>query len=420
MKLLFKKITSHPLIFGSLIIFLGSIISSFLNFLSNLFVTRNLSVADYGAIASLFSVATLFGFIISAFVPTIIKFASDSFATKNLAAVKALYKKIFFLFFVFGFSIFSFFSLFSKQIGAFFNIQQYQLIPLIGLMSLFGCLFLINTSIIQAKLSFGYLTFINFLASLIKLAFFALFILIGYGLTGIMWANLLSTVIPYMISFIPISFIFKSYDVTETVRLKKIISYGVPASLSAIAFTSFTTMDILLVKHFFNPHDAGLYAGVSLVGRVIFFLTAPVSTVMFPLVIQKKAQNEKYHTIFELALFLVVVASIGLSIFYYLFPVFTIEFFIKNKEYLNASYLLSLFAVFASIYAILSILINYFLSIGKTKIFIPVLTGAILQIIFIQFFHKNLLEVLLVSIFTTGLLLIVLLLYYLKTRHYEK
>ena len=117
---------------------------------------------------------------------------------------------------------------------------------------------------------------------------------------------------------------------------------------------------------------------------------------------------------------MVVVASIGLSIFYYLFPVFTIEFFIKNKEYLNASYLLSLFAVFASIYAILSILINYFLSIGKTKIFIPVLTGAILQIIFIQFFHKNLLEVLLVSIFTTGLLLIVLLLYYLKTRHYEK
>ena len=52
---------------------------------------------------------------------------------------------------------------------------------------------------------------------------------------------------------------------------------------------------LILVKHFFSPHDAGIYAGLSLIGRVIFFFSAPIASVMFPVIVQKYARKENYE-----------------------------------------------------------------------------------------------------------------------------
>ncbi len=43
-----------------------------------------------------------------------------------------------------------------------------------------------------------------------------------------------------------------------------------------------SNLDILLVKHFFPPSEAGIYAAVALVGRVVFMLSWSVVSSMFP------------------------------------------------------------------------------------------------------------------------------------------
>ena len=47
----FIRLINHPIILGSSIIFLGSIFGNFFNFLFNLFISRNLSIEDYGVVA---------------------------------------------------------------------------------------------------------------------------------------------------------------------------------------------------------------------------------------------------------------------------------------------------------------------------------------------------------------------------------
>lgn len=415
-----RRAITHPLISGSAIIFMGSVGSSFIHFLFNLFMTRNLEATDYGVVASLISLTTMFGVVAGSFVPTLIRFTGPFFAYGDLGIIKNIYKKILSLSFVLGLLIVLFFTIFAQQIGAFFSIQQVNLIPLVGVMIFFGYLMLINTVTIQAKLSFTFLSIFNLFSALVRLISGVVLILLGFALQGAIWAYLISTVIPYLASFIPLGFLFKPQQTKEKVNTQEMFSYGIPASITMTALTSFITTDIILVKHFFDPHSAGLYSGISLVSKVIFFFTAPIGTVMFPLIIQKKTKNEKYHSIFELALLLIFLASIFLTIFYYLFPTFTIEFFIKNQDYLQVAGLLGFFALFIMIYSLLSVTINYFLSIGKTKIFLPVMFAALLQIVLILLFHNSFEQVLYASMFSSGLLLISLLLYYLKSRPYER
>jgi O-antigen/teichoic acid export membrane protein len=40
--------------------------------------------------------------------------------------------------------------------------------------------------------------------------------------------------------------------------------------------------DIILVKHFFPPHDAGLFARAATIGRAVIFLPLPIALAMFP------------------------------------------------------------------------------------------------------------------------------------------
>ena len=133
---------------------------------------------------------------------------------------------------------------------------------------------------------------------------------------------------------------------------------------------------------------------------------------MFPMIVQKHSKKENYTNTFKIALLLVIIPSVILTLFYGFFPKFAILFFLKREEYLSISPYLVPFAVFIVFYGVLSILSNFYLSIHKTKVFIPILIGAFLQIFFIFLFHQTFLQIIIISLVCTVLLDIILLLYY--------
>ena len=237
-----------------------------------------------------------------------------------------------------------------------------------------------------------------------------------------MLAVFISGVIPLILSFIYLRFVFLSNaNNSNKLRFKNLLSYGLPSSLATLGMASLISTDILLVKHFFDPLSAGIYAGLSLVGKVIFFFTAPIGSVMFPLIVKKYARNESYNNIFKLAIALVFVPSILISIFYFLYPDISISFFIKNEIYLSASGILGLFGIFIATYSLISLFVYYFLSIKKTKVYIPVILGAISQILLIIFYHDRLFTIVVISLVISLILLAMLVIYYLKIyREYKK
>lgn len=407
-----KKLLKHPLIYGSSIVIVGNLVANFFNFLFNLFMSRNLSVDDYGIFASVMALISFPNLASGAIVPLIVHFAGNYFANGQFAMIKGLYVKIFKFLLAIGVGICLIFLFFIPQIMGFFHINNPIILLLTDGIIFFIFIGVINNALLQAKLAFTFQVFVNTLNAILKLVLGTLLVIAGFSVSGAVGAILVTGIICYVVSFYPIRFIFEKNTVIPKIDSKDLYAYGVPSALTLIGLTSFISADIILVKHFFNPTDAGLYAGLSLVGRVVFYIAAPIGTVMFPLIVQKYSRNENFTNTFKFSLFLVFTSSVLLSLFYYLFPAFTIEFFLKKSEYLVVSSLLWLYGIYMALYSVLTIITNFYLSIKKTNVFIPILFGSVMQVLLIILFHTSFIQIISISLVITFLLVCGLLLYY--------
>ena len=156
---------------------------------------------------------------------------------------------------------------------------------------------------------------------------------------------------------------------------------------------------------------AGYYASLATLGKIVFFASSPIVMVMFPLISARHENGQDSRQTLNLSLALVLFASLGITGFYFLFPQFMIKI-LYGVDYLAAAPYLVYFSIFLSLYALVNVLVNYYLSIKKVKIvFFPVL-AALIQILLILVFHQDIFQIVLVSIIVLGLLLIALLGYY--------
>jgi O-antigen/teichoic acid export membrane protein len=111
----------------------------------------------------------------------------------------------------------------------------------------------------------------------VKLGGALLFLHFGMDVTGVMTAVLLSIVAAYIAGE-------PGAQYRATSGLIKIAPFGegMQAVLYFVGQVILSNLDILLVKHFFPAAEAGIYAAVALVGRVVFMLSWSVVSSMFP------------------------------------------------------------------------------------------------------------------------------------------
>lgn len=411
MKQKLKSFALNPLIMGSFLLFSGGILGSLFNFLFNLYMSRNLKVEDYGTLISLMSIITLISIPAGAFIPTILTVAGKYFAKNDFSHLHSFYFKMLKLLVSIGAILLVTFLLFSSVIGNFFHIDN----PLLLTISAFSIFLVyvasISNAFLQAKLAFRALTFSNAISAASKLVVGFIFVVFGFGLSGAVVGLFVSFLLPVIIGFVILwKIIFITSENPVKISFRELVSYGIPSALVIFSLNAFISTDILLVKHLFSDFQAGQYAGLSLIGRVIFFLTAPISTVMFPIIINRINTNREYKKILHASLLLVGCMSLFITVFYFIFPVFTIHFFLKNEAYIAISSYLGRFGIFITIYSLVSVLAYYFLSIKKTSIMWVLLSGALLQAILIYFYHGDITQI--INISTTILLFTLIYLFY--------
>lgn len=407
-----KEFLKHPLIEGSTIIFLGTLFGNVFNFLYTIFMLRLLPSGDKGVLFALISIITLPSLAANAITPSIVTFAGSYFAKKDLQHVHGLYSKILKVYLASGMLFFLIFLLFIPFLSEFFKISNHQLLLLANVIIFINFFNTINSGFLQAKLAFGFISFINILNPILKLVSGILLVMLGFAVGGAVVAIVVSALISFIFTFVPLKFVFNKNAKKESVSTRELIIYGLPSAIIILGSTSLITTDILLVKHFFHPFQADFYAGISIIGRVIFYFSSPIAIVMFPLIVQKTSKNESNKGIFILSIFLVLLPSIVITAAYFLFPNLIMNVFgVKN---INPGhwFLLGMFGIFISIYSVGSVLINYYLSIKKTNIYVPIIVSVAIQIIGIWFYHESFLSVIIISIIAVLLLVISLLLYY--------
>jgi len=166
--------------------------------------------------------------------------------------------------------------------------------------------------------------------------------------------------------------------------------------------------DILLIKHFFSPEKAGLFAAVALVGRVVYFASWTVVSAMFPISAAAK-DAEPSKSLLAIPVAFVILLTAGFVTMLTLFPDFVLHLVFGRMFAAGANLdsLLALYALNAGIYSMSVVLIAYEMSrrIANTGWWQFAFSGAIVGGIYL--FHSTLRQVIAVELTCMTLLLIV-------------
>jgi O-antigen/teichoic acid export membrane protein len=173
---------------------------------------------------------------------------------------------------------------------------------------------------------------------------------------------------------------------------KNIITFFALTAFYELTQIIINNSDIILVKHYFSDEQAGLYASLALIGRVVYFVAWMFVMLLLPKVILLKKEGKDTLPILLKYVGYIAALSIGIILFTFFFPEFVVKVMF-GKKYISIAFLLWKYALATSVFAIANIFAYYFLSINK---YIPVVISAVLgltQIGLIILFHNSLEEV---------------------------
>jgi O-antigen/teichoic acid export membrane protein len=203
-----------------------------------------------------------------------------------------------------------------------------------------------------------------------------------------------------------------SCNQNERLDTKPIITFFALTAFYELTQIIINNSDILLVKHYFNNEQAGLYASLALIGRVVYFVAWMFVMLLLPKVIQLKKDGADTLPILLKYVFYIVLLSAFIVLGTFLFPELVVKIMF-GKKYLPIAFLLWKYALATSIFAVANIFAYYFLSINK---YVPVIISAILgltQILLIVSFHNSLEQVVIMQIIAMIILLAFQLCYFL-------
>ena len=388
-----KSFLSHPIITGSAVLVVGSMAANVINLIYQVGMGKILDPADYGTLLSLYSVLYILSIVPTSSSVSIVKFISSAKNKRERSGVYSAVNRLIFYIAVGGSIVVV---LLSPLIAKFLNIADVLSVILTAGVFFFTLVTLVNQSSLQGILKFMGVVVPNFVLSVVKLVLGVIFIFLGLSVRGAMLGVVIGAGIAYLLSLKLVNGYFSGKS-NYIFHMKRFLKYSGPVLVQAFAFTSFFTVDVILVKHFFSAHDAGIYATVSTLGKIVYFGAAPVASVMFPHISGRHARGEKYYKLLAGSIGLTLFISFGVLILYLFIPDLIVNLLYRSK-YLAAAPLLFLMGLFIAFHTINNLLVNFFLSIDKTKIVMLPFFVAIVQIVSLWFFHNSLAQVIMISL----------------------
>ena len=404
----------HPLITGSSIIFIGSFFSNIASYLFNLLMGRVLSVSEYGLLTSLSSITVLFGIFYVSFTNIFARFSAKYKAKKDPARFSALLVNGLRVVVLFDVVLLAVLLLSLPGFGNFLHVKNLWLVLMIFLSIFVSILYSLPYGVLQGEMKFILLAVLNISAPIIKILVGLPLVLVGYSVFGATVGIFLSAFIPLLI----LSLIIKKQFKKVHLKLKEteeffaeFKKYSSQLLIASLGITIISNADIVLVRHFFDPITSGHYAALSLMGKAIFYMTAPIYFVLFPLIAHKRENGEKLFETLFLALGIVAAVNVSLSLIYFILPDLVLYIFFPSPEYKVLAPYLGPYSLYIVIFSIAYLFSNFFLSIGKTNVYKFNLIAGLLFVAGIILFHKTLFEVI-ANLFIVSLLLMVTLLIY--------
>ncbi len=386
--------------YDNLVLFIGTVIVNVFAFLFHFYMGRVLGPADYGTLGVLLSISYIMGIFLNTMQTSIAKYVAQFKANKQGGKIHYLIKRSIRKFFYASVCISLLFAIVSPYIANFLHIQTYLLLILIFL--IFGTLLLPTVrGSLQGLQLFKTLGVNLSIEGITKFFGGVLFVAIGWGVGGATLAFSLSFLIPFLLGLIPLKVLWKreqtKFDTQE------IYKYSLPVLCMLLALTLFFSIDVILVKHFFDEVQAGHYAALSILGKILFFGSISISQVLVPKVAELYEQGKAHKKVLHKSVGIIAALVIPAIVIYFVAPNLIINI-LFGAEYLDIAPYLGWFAVFMGIFCFIYITAFYNIAIHKTKFIWVLLLFNIAEVVGLYMYHQSILQVITVLVTLAALL----------------
>ncbi len=392
----------HKLLGGSLTLLAGSGLVGVTNLIYNVVTARLLGPTGFAHATAVYTLLMLASAITLSFQVVCAKYVASRETQDDKAAIfGALHLRAWMAGIALGLLLF----VFNRVLMVYLNLPDDTLISLLALGTAFYIPLGVRRGYIQGIHAFGALAINFMLEGVVRLGGAYLLIRLGLGVKGAVLASVIAIIASY--------FAARPSPGLHSLR-PHINPIPFREGLQAIVFFSgqvvINNFDIVLVKHFFTSDQAGIYAAVSLVGRLVNMCAWSVVNTMFPVSASARSSDREARPVLFLSLGMVFLILSVLILGLWAIPsflwrtLFGVHFELGNYGGLAA--LLILYAVTTGIYSLSSVMITYEMSrkIANTSWVQLAFSGAF--VLGICVFHRTLREVIIVQLVLMVILLV--------------
>ncbi|HUR36351.1 MAG TPA: oligosaccharide flippase family protein [Terriglobales bacterium] len=375
----------------------GSGVVSLANFGYNVSMARLLGPAEFGHVTAVATLLMLASAVTLSFQLVCAKFIARNTTSTGKALIHdSLMRRAW----IVGAAIGAGMIIASPAIAGLLRLPSPMLIVLLGVGLLFYPALGVRRGVLQGECNFRFLSGNFVLEALVKLLMALLFVAAGFGSMGAVTGITLSLLA---------ALIFSRQRFERTGSTATLVPASFREAMQVIVFfvgqVVLSNIDILLVKYFFAPTEAGLYAAVALVGRLLYFAAWSIVSAMFPVSASNNAEPDKRpdHVLFTPLLLVLLISTVYVGIMA-AFPR-TIVTLLFGTGFVEAEPLLSLYATATGLYALSVVLMTYEMSrrIANTGWLQLMFSG--LMVLGIGIFHSTLRDVVQVQLVIMTLLL---------------
>lgn len=387
---------------GSMTLLVGSGLVSAINLIYNIVLARSLGATGFGQAVSVYTLLMLLSAVTLSF-----QFVCSKFVAKNnsLPAKAAVYSILHRRSWQAGAIVGTTLAVASPAISRYLNLPDPMLLVILAVGTAFYIPLGVRRGMLQGMFDFRRLSLNFTLEVVVKMGGTVALLALGFGVKGVIAAVSASVVAGYLWAQPG-----PELKVTPQPGLPASFLEGVQAIVFFVGQVIINNVDILLVKHFYPPAEAGLYAAVAVVGRVVYMAAWAVVSSMFP-VSAGVERPEPYHRAVVITPLLLVLLIVTLSLFgLWLLPSVVWRGLFGTAFQLSAqngySSLPLLYVATTGVYCISVVLIIYEMSrkIGNAGWLQLAFSGAIAVGIYL--FHGSLHQVIMVQLVLMLLLLV--------------
>lgn len=388
---LYKRIKADTFLRHNLVFFIGVGGVGFLNYLYHPILGRLLSLEDFGEVEALLSLTAQFGIFLSVLGMMVINIsASDnSVEEKNrlISGLRSLALVVSWLSFLTIIAI-------SGYLRGVLSFNSWYPFAVLGILLPLSVSTTVRRSFLQGQRDFKTLSLSGMLDGFSRIFFSVLFVYIGWRTFGAMVGLVITqfVILFYLYTKIKGQFVFANLSFGGVIgTLKTELKYGIIIFVVSMAITTLYTADILVVKYFFSPAEAGLYSGVATIARMIFFLCATVAGVLFPSVSKVNSTEQDRLLLMKAIILIGAIGGLGTLVFS-LWPELIVVLLL-GPRYSVYSYLLPPLAFMVLVIAFVQLILYYYLALRVSTIMYSAGLSLLLVGILTIWRHQSLLSI---------------------------